>query len=1242
MKPEFVPRRVFGNHAQQIWLAAVVALLVYDLILGAAEGLSTDGLALLEFKSELESAGNVFSALHDWSASDASPCNWTGVSCSTDSDQRVTSLNLFGVGLAGRISPSLGKLEGLQVLDLSTNALFGDIPPELGNCSSLKILFLDTNNLNGTIPHTLGDLQELQQLNLSSNLLSGNIPPELGNCSRLNSLDLDTNVLDGSIPPSLGNLHVLQNLILSWNNLSGAIPPELAACSSLQILDLESNQLTGSVPQGMYNISSLVSFFINNNALNGDITPGLELLAKLPNITDIWMQCNRFTGSIPAGIGEATTLQTLILNLQVDDNGNGSSSGNGFGGFLPKELGLLQNLYILDISNNDFTGSIPPELGSMTNLQYLYLSTNKLTGSIPAELGNLTNLICLYLYTNSLTGTLPAELRNLKNLTEILVYSNNLSGTIPPSLGELQQLDTLDIHSNSFIGTLPLELFNCTTLTSLYISENNFSGTIPSQIGNLRSLLSLRVQTNQFTGPIPEEIGDLVALKELIMSSNDFSGSIPASLADMNNLSVIYLYNNQLSGAIPSELGMKSNLTQLDLRNNLLSGSLPPGLCSQGFLKYLDVSHNSLEGGIPLELASCVSLFRIEASFNFFTSIPDSFGKGTELSFLDLSNNRLLGPFPSQLGFNSNLSNLALANNGLSGDLSPLQCSSLPNLQSINLAFNHLEGAIPSSLASCNRLFRLDLSFNSFNGSVPSSLPINLQVLHLQGNQLLSQDPSIYTSLKNLNDLNLAQNEFKGSIPPELAKLDVLTMLNLSFNQFSGIIPIVLGSLQALEVLDLSYNQLSGTIPLTLGQILSLESVNVSYNELNGSLPPSWVKKLLASNSSSFVGNPGLCLNYSAENDLCQTIFSNTSITSQSRKKDHLSVGVIVSIVFSCVACVLGCVVLGCCFWRGGSGDEKVMLEDNKYIEVTSSPGSDLSFSEIMVATRNLSDDCIIGKGSHGTVYKAVLPNGNIVVVKKVASLDKDLRIHKSFLREIDTIGNAKHRNLVKLLGFCKWGEIGLLLYDYVPNGNLFEALHNHVKGLVLDWEARLKIAEGIAQGLAYLHDDYIPPIIHRDIKSSNVLLDEDLEPHIGDFGIAKVMALQPRENYASSTAVVAGTHGYIAPEYGYGTSVTEKVDVYSYGVVLLELLIGKQPVDLSFGESMHIVAWVRARVQQNGGANVNDVLDSRLLMTTITDAQRTQMLHVLRIAILCTKDAPSDRPTMRNVLDLLRTSKTT
>jgi hypothetical protein len=392
-----------------------------------------------------------------------------------------------------------------------------------------------------------------------------------------------------------------------------------------------------------------------------------------------------------------------------------------------------------------------------------------------------------------------------------------------------------------------------------------------------------------------------------------------------------------------------------------------------------------------------------------------------------------------------------------------------------------------------------------------------LQGLYLQGNELSEQDLNIFTNLSKLNFLNMAQNNLRGLIPQEIGLLNDLQRLNLSYNQFLGTIPVELGNLQNVQVLDLSHNQLSGTIPPTLGtQLISLESVNVSYNDLNGSLPLSWIR-FLTSNYDSFVGNPGLCLIYSRDGQ-CSTNPLRSG-------KQKITTHVVVAIVASSIVFILGFGLLTYCYFLKSSKDTLVALSN---IEVISYHGREISFNNIMEATQNLSSDYIIGIGGHGTVYKAIMFDGSVVAVKKIPLLQKDLQIHKSFLREIKTIGNVKHRNLAKLLGFCKWGEIGLLIYDYIPNGDLYEALHNKVNGMVLDWDTRLKIAEGIAHGLAYLHHDCVPPIIHRDIKSRNVLLDADLEAHIVDFGIAKTMSLNPKDD-VSTTTMVEGTYGYIA-----------------------------------------------------------------------------------------------------------------
>lgn len=316
--------------------------------------------------------------------------------------------------------------------------------------------------------------------------------------------------------------------------------------------------------------------------------------------------------------------------------------------------------------------------------------------------------------------------------------------------------------------------------------------------------------------------------------------------------------------------------------------------------------------------------------------------------------------------------------------------------------------------------------------------------------------------------------------------------------------------------------------------MISLISVNISFNQLTGSLPPKWVK-FLRSHPDSFAGNPGLCLEYNTSTNLCA---GKSPSTGQAK----LSNGVIVAMALGAALAIIA--IVGFFFWwfrhANSAAKPEERLDEIIVKNLTNAP-LPFSFEEIIAATENLSDAYLIGRGSHGVVYKVASASGDTTIaVKKIEFVDMTNGVfHKSFWTEVETAGNARHRNLVRLLGFMKWGKVGLLLYDYISNGDLHSALHRREaqgNGVVdLTWKARLHIAEGVADGLAYLHHDYNPPIVHRDIKSSNVLLDNDLHAYISDFGLAKVVlagnVLEPqtRQQWPSST-LITGTYGYIAP----------------------------------------------------------------------------------------------------------------
>ena len=326
--------------------------------------------------------------------------HWYGVY--TDSEGRVTSIDLNDNGLSGQIPTELGNLSSLDRLYLDNNQLTGAIPGELGNLSNLERLYLDDNQLTGPIPSELSNLSNLEELSLWGNQLTGEIPTELANLSNLHALWLDNNQLTGTIPPELGNLSNLEHLRLHANQLTGEIPTELGNLSNLYDLWLNYNQLTGGIPEELGNLSNLERLYLNDNQLTGAIP---EELGNLSNLERLYLDDNQLTGTIPA------------------------------------ELGNLSNLARLYLHDNQLTGTIPAELGNLSNLERLYLHDNQLTGTIPAELGNLSKLERLYLNDNQLTGTIPAELGNLSKLERLYLANNQLTGCIPAALSDVAEND---------------------------------------------------------------------------------------------------------------------------------------------------------------------------------------------------------------------------------------------------------------------------------------------------------------------------------------------------------------------------------------------------------------------------------------------------------------------------------------------------------------------------------------------------------------------------------------------------------------------------------------------------------------------------------------------------------------------------------------------------------------------------------------------------------------------------------
>lgn len=478
--------------------------------------------------------------------------------------------------------------------------------------------------------------------------------------------------------------------------------------------------------------------------------------------------------------------------------------------------------------------------------------------------------------------------------------------------------------------------------------------------------------------------------------------------------------------------------------------------------------------------------------------------------------------------------------------------------------------------------------------------------------------------LERLKALMLHNNNLYGSIPSELANCTELTGIFLQNNFLSGPIPSELGNLTGLETLDVSSNILSGYIPPSLGKLNKLTTFNVSSNFLDGSIPSDGpISKFPA---ESFTGNNKLCgkkINVTCSNGDGGSGLPG-SAHNQGEKKNS---GKLLISASATIGALL--LVALMCFW-GCFLYKKLGKNEGKSLAVVVSGGAsivmfhgDLPYSskDIIKKLETLNEEHIIGTGGFGTVYKLAMDDGNVFALKRIIKMNEGF--DRFFERELEILGSIKHRYLVNLRGYCNSPTSKLLIYDYLSGGSLDEALHERSEQL--DWDARLNIIMGAAKGLAYLHHDCSPRIIHRDIKSSNILLDGNLEARVSDFGLAKL--LEDEESHI--TTIVAGTFGYLAPEYMLSGRATEKTDVYSFGVLVLEVLSGKRPTDASFIEKgLNIVGWLNFLITENRQREIVD--------QSCEGVQAETLDALLSVAIQCVSSTPEDRPTMHRVLQLL------
>eukprot|EP01018_Ginkgo_biloba_P013316 Gb_00470 [translate_table: standard] len=719
----------------------------------------------------------------------------------------------------------------------------------------------------------------------------------------------------------------------------------------------------------------------------------------------------------------------------------------------------------------------------------------------------------------TLSGRLTRSFGQLTGLVALNLSYNYLEGEIVPEIGNCSRLKTLILNNNMFNGPIPVQLFRLTGLVELNLQGNLLSGSIPFQLGRLKNLEYLVLSYNYLTGSIPKDVLNLPKLQRLQLGNNGLNGSIPPELGKRSKITFISLENNHLIGSVPSSFGHLKNLTQLYLFGNQLNGTIPSELGNCSSLSVLQLQSNALQGIIPPELGRLGNLTQLDLHSNRLGgSIPTQFALLTNLSYLDLSCNLLSGNVHLVLQKMRSLRILDLSGNYFNGTISISDLCAGGILHVLRLGDNYFEGRFPTEIGRCSEM---DISNNRLSGSITPDLRTNTAI----------------------GVLNVKGNFFEGSIPPTISLWSSIVSLDMSSNRFSGIylflgnnrltgtIPSNLVNSDTLQRLDLSNNQLSGGIPCQLENTsVNLTYVNVSINKLAGKVPRSWIK-ILSAYPSSFVGNPHLCLDEQSEWNSCQ-LEGNTC------GKSGIAADKVVSVVCSAIGlCFLGCLSV---FWFLRNRRRR---KDTNMETVEDLP-QDLHLKEILEAAGDFREDNVIGEGTHGVVFKLEMPSGKIYAVKRLIFGF----INSSFTLETETLGAVRHRNLVKIVGFWACQNWGLIVYEYMPNGNLHRLLHELNPPPVLNWEVRYRIALGVAHGLAYLHHDCVPQIIHRDIKSANILMDSDLEPHIADFCLAKQIN-SAADNDLNSWDAVVGTLGYIAPENGYSTRVDEKSEMCSYGV---------------------------------------------------------------------------------------------
>ncbi|KAM7515062.1 hypothetical protein LguiA_004645 [Lonicera macranthoides] len=1194
-----------------------------------------DKFALLAIKTNIIDHSGILS--NNWSAiSNTSICTWIGVSCDLN-NQSVTALTLSSMGLTGTVNPAIGNLSSLTLLDISYNNFSGSVPEELSHLHHLQYLRLSNNSFTGTIPASLGNFTKLETLNLRSNQLTGSVPAAIFNISSLRTIDLMYNNLFGSLPVDICSHYVpkLETIYLSGNHFEGKIPPSLFKCRELQHLALSVNEFSGNISIEIGNLTMLKDLWLGYNNLEGEIPVEIGNL-KLLEILNIGN--SSLTGPIPNVIFNMSSLKIIGL-------GENKLTGS-FPMDIHYNLPILEELYLYE---NQLKGQIPSGLWDCRGLRIISLSKNKFIGSIPKKVGNLTLLKELYLYDNMFTDipdyslvteqlviSIPLFFKNIqftkfkslsvgfiplnKNTVSLIKFSRpkvqyvdykivkllrlefkkafGKVGTLPSEVGKLN-LEILNLGQNSLTGLIPFEIFNISTIIVIYLSFNHFSGHLPSSMGLWTpNLEGLYLSDNSLSGSIPSSISNASKLTSLAIVSNSFIGFIPNTLGNLRDLRYLFLGKNNLTREVSTQ--------KLRFFNSLSN-------CKN--LVFLAISENQLNGILPASVANLSTSLRY---FKAYTSkikgqIPMGIGNLSGLLAINLNSNELTGFIPSTLGRLKNLEQLRLNDNDLKGSI-PNDLCRLERLGELFLSDNKLDGPIPSCFGELSSMFRLSLGSNNLISTIPSTLWSleGLLYLNFSTNSLVGSLPSDIGNLKMITEMDLSLNRFSGHIPSTIGSDQMLTFLSFAYNELQGSIPQSFSNLISLERLDLSNNNLSGAIPKSFEALRYLQYFNVSFNRLEGEIPTGG--HFANFTAQSFMQNDGLCGVPRLQVHQCKRL----------RSRNLSPLKYILPPIVSTILLVALIIMLM------GGRKKGVELQ----IQLSSLPRAcrRVSYIELLQATNGFNESNLLGAGGVGLVYKGTLSD-DVNVAVKVFNLQLE-DAFKSFDVECEVLRNIRHRNLTKIVSSCINMNFLALVLEYMPNGSLEKWLYSHNYCLTI--LERLNIMIDVASALEYLHHGQAMPILHCDLKPSNVLLDNDMIAHVCDFGIAKLLG---EDEFMAQTKTLA-TIGYMAPEYGREGIVSTKGDVYSYGILLMETFTRKKPTDEMFFDNFTMRNWV----YEASLSSIVQVVDANLIRQEDEDflPKKECASSILHLALDCSTSIPTQRISMEDVVVRLNKIKIT